>query len=244
MRRSLHIAGNELRLMGADPTPVVMLLILPLFTALFLSHGFVGGPVAAIPGLSILFGFIGITAIGLVFYRDHGWGTWERLRASPTGHVEVIVGKILPLTILFLAQQMLLLAAGRLLLDMPWQGSLAAGALLIAGIVGVELGLGLLLTAFCHTINQVNAIGTSLGVLLAGLGGALAPVHSLPAPLPDIARLSPPYWALHGLHEVLVSDAGVADVGLDIVVLMTFAVVLLAVALWRLRFDEGKKFYA
>lgn len=244
MRRSLHVALNELRLMGADPTPVVMLLVLPFFTALFLSHGFVGGPAAAIPGLSILFGFIGITAIGLVFYRDHGWGTWERLRASPTSQVEVIMGKILPLTILFLAQQTLLLAAGRLLFGMPWQGSLAAGALLVAGIVGVELGLGLLLTAFCRTINQVNAIGTSLGVLLAGLGGALAPVHSLPAPLQEIARLSPPYWALNGLHELIVSDAGVADVSLDIGVLMSFAVVLLAVALWRLRFDEGKKFYA
>lgn len=244
MSRLGHVARNEVRLMGTDPLPLVLLLAMPSFVALFVRHGFVGGPAYAITGIGALFGALGVLAVGNAFFREHGWGTWDRLRASPAGAAEVVLGKTLPLAVLFAAQQVVLLAVGRLLLGMPWRGSTTAAALLVAGVVGAELGIGLLLTAFCRTINQVNAIGTLAGVLLAGLGGALAPVASLPAPARDLAGLSPLYWALRGQRAVIERGAGVGAVATDVAALAAFAAASIALALWRLRFDEPKSFYA
>jgi ABC-2 type transport system permease protein len=244
MSRFGHVARNELRLMGTDPLPLVLLLAMPSFVALFIRHGFVGGPAYAITGVGALFGALGVLAVGNAFYRDHGWGTWDRLRASPAGAAEIVLGKTLPLAALFAGQQLVLLAVGRLALGMPWRGSVLAAALLVAGIVGAEVGIGLLLTAFCTTINQVNAVGTLAGVLLAGLGGALAPVASLPAPARAIAGVSPSFWALRGLRAVLERGAGAGAVGTDVAVLLGFAAASIALALWRLRFEEPKAFYA
>lgn len=244
MSRLGHIVRNEVRLMGADPLPLVMLLAMPSFVVVFVRHGFVGGPAYAVTGIGALFGALGVLAVGNAFYRDHGWGTWDRLRSSPAGTAEIVLGKTLPLAALFAAQQLVLLGVGRLLLGMPWRGSVVAAALIVLGIVGAQLGIGLLLTAFCATINQVNAIGTLAGVLLAGLGGALAPVASLPAPARAVADASPMYWGLRGLRAVTVRHAGVGAVGVDLLALAAFATASIALALWRLRLDEAKAFYA
>jgi len=241
MRRITLVAGNELRLMGVDPTPIVMLLVLPVCAALLLSDGFVGGASRAIPGLSLLFGLVGVTAIGLAFFRDHGWGTWDRFRASPLHHRELIVAKVLPLAALFLVQQTSLLLAGRFVLGMSWRGSLGWAMLLVLALVAVEVSLGLCLTAFCRTINQVNALGTIAGVLLAGISGALAPLDRFPTPVQAVAHALPPYWALDGFHRVIVTGE---PIGVNVAVLTAFAVVLTMVALWRMRFDEPKRFYA
>jgi ABC-2 type transport system permease protein len=241
MRQITLVAGNELRLMGADPTPVVMLLVLPVCAVLLFSDGFVGGASRAIPGLSLLFGLVGVTAIGLAFFRDHGWGTWDRFRASPLNHGELIAAKVLPLGLLFLMQQVSLLAAGRFVLGMPWHGSAGAAALLVLALVATEVALGLCLTAFCHTINQVNAVGTLAGVLLAGISGALAPLDQFPNAVQAIAHALPPYWALDGFHRLIITGDGI---GTNIAVLVSFAAALTAIALWRMRFDEPKRFYA
>ncbi len=244
MSRLGHIVRNEVRLMGTDPLPLVLLLVMPSFVVLFLRHGVVGGPVYAVTGVGALFGALGVLSIGHAFYRDHGWGTWDRLRASPAGRAEIVLGKTLPLAVLFLGQQLVLLVVGRFALGMPWRGSVAAATLLVLGIVGVEVGIGLLLTAFCRTINQVNAIGTLAGVLLAGLGGALAPVASLPPPVDAIAGASPAFWGLRGLRAVVEGGAGVRAVGVDVAVLGAFSAAAIGLALWRLRLDEPKAFYA
>ena len=52
--RVLLITRNELRLMRADLSPVVLLVALPMVAAVFLSRGFVGGSDVAVPGLSVV----------------------------------------------------------------------------------------------------------------------------------------------------------------------------------------------
>lgn len=244
MSRLGHLVRNEIRLMAVDPLPLVMLLAMPSFVALFVRDGFVGGPAYAITGIGALFGGLGVLAVGHAFFRDHGWGTWDRLRASPASRAEIVLGKTLPLAALFAAQKVVLLGIGWLLLGMPWRGSLLAAAALVLGAVAVEVAIGLLLTAFCRTINQVNAIGTLAGMLLVGLGGALAPVSSLPSPVQAMAHLSPSYWALRGLRAVIQGGAGLGAVATDVAVLTGFSVAVTALAVWRLRFDEAKAFYA
>jgi ABC-2 type transport system permease protein len=242
--RALVIARLEARLMLADPFPILLLIAMPLVVLTFLARGLVGGPAHSVPGLTAMFGLFGLAVVGLAFFRDHGWATWQRLRASPAHPAEIMVGKALPLILLLLLQQVVLLAAGRWFFDMPWHGSLAAAGLLASAIVTVEATLGMLLVTLCTTINQVAVLSYLGALLLAGLGGALAPVSTLPGWVQTIAPASPVYWMLKGLDVVISGHGRSGDLIASIAMLMAFATTAAAITAWRYRFDAEKSYFA
>src|SRR5215472_16722133 len=242
--RALFVAANEVRLLTVDPFPIILLIAIPSLIAAFISKGLVGGAATAVPGLAALFGFFGLSTVGFAFYRDHGWGTWARLRTTAASVPEVVVGKLIPLTGLFLAQQAVLLTFGVLVLDMPWRGSVGAGIVAIVCIVAAEIAIGLLFAAICRTINQLNAVCNLGGLLLAGVGGALAPVSTFPAWVRHLAPISPVYWGLRMLRGVIAHGYGLAELAVPAVVLLVIAAVAGGLAIFRLRAEDVKEFYA
>lgn len=243
-RRALVVAVNELRLLAVDPFPIILLIAIPSLIAAFISKGLVGGAAIAVPGLAALFGFFGLSTIGFTFYRDHGWSTWSRLRTTPASVPEVVLGKLIPLTGLFLAQQAVLLIFGVLVLDMPWRGSVGAGIVAIVCIVAVEVAIGLLFAAICRTINQLNAVCNLGGLLLAGIGGALAPVSTFPAWVRHLAPASPVYWGLRMLRGVIADGNGLSQLAEPAAILLAIAAVAGGLAILRLRAGDVKEFYA
>jgi ABC-2 type transport system permease protein len=244
MRGVLLIARLEGRLMFADPFPFLLLLAMPIVLLSFLSQGLVGGPAHTVPGLAAMFGLFGMAVVGLAFFRDHGWNTWDRLRASPAGPAQVMLGKVLPLLVLLVVQQALLLFLGWAFFDMPWSGSIAAAAILVGAIVAVEASLGMLLVTVCRTIDQL-AVCSYLGALaLAGFGGALAPLERLPDWVNTVAPASPVYWMGKGFRVVVVADRPLSDLLIASAVLLGFAAVGTVVTSWRYRFDARKTYFA
>jgi ABC-2 type transport system permease protein len=244
VRRVLLIARLETRLMGADPFPFLLLIAMPIVLLSFISKGLVGGPAHTVPGLAAMFGLFGMAVVGLAFFRDHGWNTWSRLRASPAGPVEVMLGKTLPLLVLLVIQQVALLLLGWAFFGMPWHGSVAAAALLIAAIVAAEASLGMLLVTICRTIDQL-AVASYLGALvLAGFGGALAPSSRLPGWADKVAPVSPVYWMEKGFRVVVVADRPLSELLTSCAVLAGFALGAAAITVWRYRFDAQKTYFA
>jgi ABC-2 type transport system permease protein len=244
MTRATAIAGLEARLLLADPFPILLLLAMPLVVLSFLAKGLVGGPAHSVPGLAAMFGFFGLAIVGLAFFRDHGWGTWDRLRASGAHPAELMVGKALPLVGLLILQQVVLLVAGWRFFDMPWEGSVLAALPLVLAVVTVEVALGMLLVTVCTTIDQL-AVASYLGaLLLAGLGGALTPVESLPGWVQEIAPASPVYWTLQGFDVVVAGAGGTGDLVAAVSVLLAFAVAAAALTASLYRFDARKHYFA
>lgn len=242
--RFSYIARLEGALMLADPTPIIIVIAMPVILLAFLSHGLVGGPARSVPGLAVLFGFFGLASIGAAFFRDHGWNTWDRYRMSPASPWEVVAGKAAPLAVLLVVQQVVLLTLGWLVFGMPWHGSILGGALLVLSVAAVELSLGLLVVAACSTINQVMAI-TNLGaLLLAGMAGALAPLVLLPLWVQHLAPASPVYWALRGFHYLTLRGRPASDLFAAVGVLLGVTVVASAVTLRLYRFEASKTFFA
>jgi len=244
VRPAALICVNDLRLLAADPYPVIVLILMPLVLLGFLSDGLAGGPGQSVPGLMMLFAFLGLYNVGLAFFRDHGWGTWSRMRTYPIGPSQIVLGKSLPLITMYLLQSVVLLGAGWLVFDMPMEGSPATLALVVAVIVAALYSLGLLLVSFCRTMNQVTAVANLGGLLLAGLGGALAPVENLPSWAERLAPISPVYWALQALQGVIVDGQGIADVGTSLGVLAATAAVAWTIAISRFDLTQQKEFYS
>ena len=250
-RRSAAIARHELRLLLSDPTFAVVLTVMPLLLMAFIKPAFryalvlsgqphANGAEQAVPGMTVMFAFYMVGNVGFAVFREHAWGTWDRLRASPARPMEIMVGKIAVPIILLAAQLTILLGVGGLIFGLSIHGSLG-GVMAVAIAFDLCLvSLGVALMAVCRTVNQLNAAANLGGTFFAGLGGALVPLTLLPAWAKAVAPGAPSYWAMRGFREMILGQGGIGSALLPAVVLLSFAIAFCAIAAYKFRFEDAK----
>ncbi len=250
--RSAAIVRQNWRLLMADPASIVMLTVMPLLLMAFLEGtdravltgaGYPGasGAEIAVPGMAVWFSFWGVGYIGMGFFNEHQWGTWDRLRTSHAGSTEIVLGKILPGAALMLGQMALLFVAGALLFGLQVHGSLIGLGLMMVVSIALLVALSMLYTAVLRTANQMNAAVNLGAMVLGGLGGALAPVDALPGWARAVAPASPAYWTLQGFRAVILEGRGVDATLVPAMVALAFAAAAAAVAIWRFRLTDEKR---
>ena len=77
-------------------------------------------------------------------------------------------------------------------------------------------------------------MGIMSGLVLAALGGAMAPVEIFPDPMQTLARFTPHFWAVEGLQTSL-TGGGVGDSMQPIAILAAIATAVLVVSTWLYR---------
>jgi ABC-2 type transport system permease protein len=116
-----------------DPFPIAVLVVMPLVIIAFFrpalalalfSEGFVhaNGSEQAVPGVAVTFSFFIVGFVGLAFFRDRGWNTWDRLRGAASVN-EIVTGKLLPIGLTALVQLVVLFGAGFLIFSFRINGS-------------------------------------------------------------------------------------------------------------------------
>jgi ABC-2 type transport system permease protein len=251
--RVAAVSGNEWSIVRKYPEVLVLLLVIPLVMIALVSRGLgavvrefspdlgAAGADVAVPGLTLMFGFMAIGFLGNGFLGEHGWGTWERLRASSARPAEILLGKVLPYAGLSLGQFAVMLVLGRAFLGMHVRGSVLALVLLVLVVVVFIVAAALVVTAVSSTGQQVSTYANLIAVVLGLLGGVLVPVAALPSWVRFISPITPQYWAMRGFEKVLAGSGSVADIGVELLVLLGAALVLFALAARRFRFDETKR---
>lgn len=247
--RIVAIARQDMRVLRTDFMPVMLLIIMPFILMPFLKPAFkvalhieglkgATGAEQVVPGMAVTFGFFLVGNVGLGFYREHGWKTWERLRASPAGTGEIMVGKMVTPLLQAVAQFVLLFGIGGLLMGLhvrgSWLGLCAVGAAF--GLYLVTTGLAV--TALCRTAMQANAIANIGALLLAGLAGALVPYSLLPGWAQDISPAVPSYWAMQGYRHAILGEG--ATVVTPILFLLGFSILSALIVSVRFRLDDTK----
>lgn len=254
LRRSYAILRHELRVMWTDPSTVIFVIFMPLimvalmkelFATALQAEGFrdANGSEFAVPAMAVGFAAFGVGYAGFTFFRDHGWGTWDRLRATPASSVDIMVGKVLPTVGVTFVQLALLFALGGPLFGMTVAGSWLALGMLIAVVALTLSAFGMLVTAVARTMNQLNAIGSVGGMAMAMLGGAWVPVATMPGWAQAIAPALPTYWAMEGFRGVILEGEGVSAVMVPVLVMLAFGVIYTAVAAARFRFEDTKVYF-
>jgi ABC-2 type transport system permease protein len=254
LRRSYAILRHELRVMWTDPSTVIFVVVMPLvmvalmkelFATTLRAEGFgdANGSEFAVPAMAVGFAAFGVGYAGFTFFRDHGWGTWDRLRATPASSVDIMIGKVLPTVGVTFVQLALLFLLGGPMFGLTVTGSWLALSLLI-GMVALTLSaFGMLVTAIARTMNQLNAIGSVGGMAMAMLGGAWVPVATMPGWAQAVAPALPTYWAMEGFRGVILEGKGVSAVMVPLLVMLGFGVVYTAVAAARFRFEDTKVYF-
>ena len=251
--RSLAIARLDVRIWRREAPVAILLLVMPLGLMAFLKPSFalaapgVGsgtGAEVAVPAMIVMFGFFGVSGIGFAFFREHGWNTWERLRASWASPGEIMLGKAAVPFVTSTLNVLLLFTLAHLLLGLQVRGSYVALAVVSLGLVCCLLAMGLAIVAVCTTVQQVNVIGYLAGLVFGGLGGTLTAIELLPGWARAIAPLTPGYWAMDGFRSVLLNEEGVLGVLPAVGVLSLFTVGFVVLAAARFRMSETKTAWA
>jgi ABC-2 type transport system permease protein len=246
MRRSLAILKNELRILRRDPSWLILIFVIPLilvglmrgglqFILALSGHPGASGADFSVPAEAVTFVFYLPGLIGLSFLREHGWGTWDRLRASGTSSSQILVGKVLPIVVLGLAQMVVVFGVGTSVYGLRIRGSALGVALIASTLVLTVVAMGLAITALVRTVQQLNAVSNIMPVALGALGGALMPLATLPAWVHRVAPATPQYWAMRGFDGLILDGGGFRSALLPAVMLLGFAATFATVATLGLR---------
>ncbi len=251
MKHSLNILAHELRIARGDPALFAILFVMP-FTVLYLvapamrpamimqGYADASGAEQAMPGMAVLFGNFGMAFLAFAVFREHTWNTWDRLMYAPVPRASIFAGKALLPFGLVVIQQILMLGAAHLIFDVQLSGSFAAYCLIAGAFALFVVSAGFLCTAVFSSMQQVNAVINIGSLLLAGLGGAFAPIEHLPPWMQSAAVFSPNYWAIASFKAIILDGAGLRQVLPAAGILTGIAVLCFAGAILRFR-DEHRK---
>jgi ABC-2 type transport system permease protein len=255
LRRVGVIVAHELRLAARDPLPLMVLVVFPVITMAFLRPAFkpalvqsghpdANGAEQVVPGQAAMSAFFLVALVTFAFFMEHGWKTWDRLRASRASSLEIVVGKSVPRAAMGVLQFVVVIGAGVLLFDLHIRGSAAALLPLVVAFSVCLVLLGVAVTALCRTAQQANSFAYLGMVLFGAIGGAFVPFSLLPGWARTIAPATPTYWVMRGQRAVILDGRGLGGVVAPTAVLLGMAVVFACIAIARLRFEEAKVAWA
>ena len=235
---------KEVRLQRRDPTALVLLFFAPLVLVVFLSDAL--APAGArpydesVPRFTVMFALFaaGFTAMG--FHRERMWGTWDRVLSLPIGRRHIVLGKTAPIVGIVVVQGAVLLFGGALVLGIPVHNP----AMIVVGSVltgTTAAALGLVIAVVAGTDQQIQQLNNVFALLLGALGGALAPLSTMPAWAQTVAPAVPQYWAVDLLTGAMAGGAPMSRLMLDAGVLCLFTAGLCIVALPWLHGSRGRR---
>jgi ABC-2 type transport system permease protein len=172
-----------------------------------------------------------LTALAVA--REKELGTIAQIYASPLTKIEFIIGKLFPYAVIAFLQLVIVLAAGFLWFKVPMHGSLALLTALGLIYVLCTVSIGLLVSTLVRT--QVAAMLVTLIVTLMPsflFSGFIYPVFTMPDFFQGYSARIPTMYFVNISRGIVMRGAGLAELWINVVVLVTYTAVVLTVATW------------
>ncbi|HEX8745071.1 MAG TPA: ABC transporter permease [Thermoleophilaceae bacterium] len=234
----LAVIAKEAQLHRRDPAVLVLLFVAPLLLIVFLSKALAGSSRvapydASVPGFTAMFALFGAGLTAMGFHRERMWGTWQRSLSLPVRRRDVVLGKAVPVVGIVAVQGTVLLFGGALAFGIPVERPLVV-ALATVLVGGAAVGLGVLVAAVTSTDQQIQQLTNVLVLLLGLIGGAMAPLSTMPGWVQAIAPASPDYWAVDLFSGAMAAGAPPSRLLADAAVLALFTAVLVTLGAPRI----------
>lgn len=229
---------HNLLLVLRDPAPLASYLVLPILLMSALRPVYAEalgskGVSQLGAGQAVMFSLFALGVAAAHIFQERDRRTLDRLRAAPLSGWAILVGKLTPLYVVLVLQQILLLSYAILVVGLD----LGPNPLLVLAVVAVWsvalLAGAALLGLLVGTNGQLNAAKDLGAMSLSLLGGALVPHALLPAFVQPFAVVSPAYWAISAYRAAFAGD--VPGTLLWSVVLLAIALCVCGLAALRLR---------
>jgi ABC-2 type transport system permease protein len=166
-----------------------------------------------VPGILVIL----VTAIGMFFtginiVKEKEMGTIEQINVTPIRKYQFLIGKLAPFMLLALMELAIGLTLGKLMFDIPMEGSLW----LIFGFSVIYLftilGLGLLVSTFSNTQQQAMFISWFFLMIFVLMSGLFTSIDSMPAWAQKTTWFNPVAYFIDVNRKVLLKGSEFADI--------------------------------
>ena len=182
----------------------------------------------------ILFTFLTSLAGSAALIQTRRFGVARRMLSTSTPTRAIVGGEALGRFVVAMIQGLYIMIGTLLMFGVEW-GSPPAAVAVLAMFSLVGAGAAMLMGSVFHNDQQAGGLGVLFALGLAALGGCMVPIEIFPDTMQTIAKLTPHAWGIDAFAELVRNDAGLVDILPQLGVLAVFAVVLLALATWRLQ---------
>jgi ABC-2 type transport system permease protein len=157
-------------------------------------------------------------------------GTLDGMLAAPISRLSIILGKVTAQTIRGMIQGFIILLLAVILFGVVIEGNILLVIALIILTVFSFVGLGILITSFTENEETATMVMMTLMFPMMFLSGVFFPLQQMPWYMQDLAHFLPLTYATTALRKVMVLGADIPAVGTEILILIGFGIILLAVA--------------
>ena len=189
-----------------------------------------------VPGILVLLvTIIGLLLSGMNIVREKEIGTIEQINVTPIRKIQFIAGKLIPFWIIALFELAFGLTLGKLLFDIPIEGSLwlifaSAGVYLF-----VILGFGLLISTMTNTQQQAMLVSFFFMVVFILMSGLFTSIESMPQWAQNLDKLNPLAYFIKIMRMVMLKGSGFRDISRLFFSLAVYAVCIISLAIFRYR---------
>jgi len=193
-----------------------------------------------VPGLiGIVLQLVTVFLTAFAIVRERERGTLEQLLVTPVSKGGLILGKLLPYTVIGFAQTVLVLLVMVFLFGVPINGSVTLLLFLSLFFLVSALGIGIVISTFAR--NQGEAMQLSLMSMLPAflLSGFVFPRDSMPLIIYIISLFIPATYYLEILRGIILRGAGIAALWDEALVLAAFGVFFMVLSALRFKKHLG-----
>ena len=183
------------------------------------------------PGLMIMIVMMTVmTGIPEAISKEKEMGTFDGMLAAPINQISVIIGKTAALCTRGFIQCIIILAIAIFLFGVTIQGSiLLAFFMLLLGIFSF-IGIGIVAISMSGDQASSTMIVNLIMFPMMFLGGVFYPIQQMPWFMQDISQIIPLTYAADAMRKIMLLNAGIGDILNQIVILVAFGIVTMAIA--------------
>lgn len=189
-----------------------------------------------VPGILVLLvTIIGLLLSGMNIVREKEIGTIEQINVTPIRKLEFIAGKLIPFWIIALFELAFGLVLGKLLFNIPMEGSLWLIFLSASVYLFVILGFGLLVSTITNTQQQAMLVSFFFMVVFILMSGLFTSIESMPLWAQRVDMINPVAYFIKIMRMVMLKGSNFADIHAPFYSLVIYAVLIISLAIWRYR---------
>ncbi len=192
--------------------------------------------VNTVPGLvAVILTMTMILFTSAAIVREEERGNMEMLITTPLAPIELMIGKIVPYIFIGAIQVIIILGLGYWLFNVPINGGLTQLAIATLLFICASLVLGLVISTIAK--SQLQSMQMTVFILLPSilLSGFMFPYDGMPIAAQYIAEAMPATHFIRLIRGVVLRDVAVFDMSFDMLWLIGFTIIGLAIAALRFK---------
>jgi len=181
-----------------------------------------------IPGIiGLLLTIMTLILTSMAIVKEKEYGTLEQLIVTPIRKFELIVGKLIPFTIIGFIEVLIVIAAAFIFFDVELKGSLLLLLISCIPFLFSTLGLGMLVSTISRTQQQAMMLAVFLIMLpFLYLSGFTFPVENMPPIIQFASNFIPLKYFLIILRSLFLKGSGISELWDEMLIMLAIGLVV------------------